>query len=167
MGLTPRRPASRRIVREPTPSASATARAPFSTRSRLRGTRFSTGLLVVVLGMVAPALAFSYFVRYGPVLSTVAQRRYPSREGDPVSTTQQAATDHDEARPAARPTQAALQARYGAADVLHYPAVARPAAGGNDVLIRGGAAGVHMGDWHLMSGHPYLMRIMGFGLRAP
>jgi NADPH:quinone reductase-like Zn-dependent oxidoreductase len=34
-------------------------------------------------------------------------------------------------------------------------------------LIRLAAAGVHIGDWHLMTGQPYLMRVMGFGLRAP
>jgi NADPH:quinone reductase-like Zn-dependent oxidoreductase len=26
---------------------------------------------------------------------------------------------------------------------------------------------VHIGDWHLMSGEPYLMRIIGFGFRGP
>ena len=29
------------------------------------------------------------------------------------------------------------------------------------------AAGVHIGDWHVMTGQPYLMRIMGFGFRGP
>jgi NADPH:quinone reductase-like Zn-dependent oxidoreductase len=63
--------------------------------------------------------------------------------------------------------QAVLQDRYGSTEVLHRATVARPATGADDVLIRVRAAGVHIGDWHLMTGQPYLMRIMGFGLRAP
>jgi NADPH:quinone reductase-like Zn-dependent oxidoreductase len=62
---------------------------------------------------------------------------------------------------------AIIQDRYGSTEVLHHGTVARPATGENDVLIRVRAAGVHFGDWHLMTGQPYLMRIMGFGLRAP
>ena len=43
----------------------------------------------------------------------------------------------------------------------------KPDVGDDDVLLRVHAAGVHIGDWHLMAGLPYLIRIMGFGLRAP
>jgi NADPH:quinone reductase-like Zn-dependent oxidoreductase len=50
---------------------------------------------------------------------------------------------------------------------LRYARAARPATGEDDVLIHVRAAGVHLGDWHLMTGQPYLMRVMGFGLRAP
>lgn len=39
--------------------------------------------------------------------------------------------------------------------------------GPGDVLVRVLAAGLHIGDWHMMTGLPYLMRVMGFGLRAP
>ena len=35
------------------------------------------------------------------------------------------------------------------------------------MLVRVVAAGVDRGAWHLMAGQPYMMRIMGFGLRAP
>jgi len=35
------------------------------------------------------------------------------------------------------------------------------------VLIEVHAAGVDRGTWHLMTGRPYLMRIMGFGFRRP
>jgi NADPH:quinone reductase-like Zn-dependent oxidoreductase len=62
---------------------------------------------------------------------------------------------------------AVVQDRYGSADVLHHATVARPESREDDVLIRVRAAGLHIGDWHLMTGQPYLMRIMGFGLRAP
>jgi NADPH:quinone reductase-like Zn-dependent oxidoreductase len=37
----------------------------------------------------------------------------------------------------------------------------------DDVLVRVRAAGLHIGDWHLMTGQPYLMRVIGFGFRAP
>ncbi|HYP44199.1 MAG TPA: NAD(P)-dependent alcohol dehydrogenase [Propionibacteriaceae bacterium] len=81
-------------------------------------------------------------------------------------TTEQAATasDHSDANAT---MQAVVQDRYGPPDVLRCATVARPATGDNDVLIRVHAAGVHIGDWHLMTGQPYLMRVMGFGLRAP
>ena len=39
--------------------------------------------------------------------------------------------------------------------------------GDDDVLVRVRAAGVDQGVWHLMAGLPYLIRLAGFGLRAP
>jgi hypothetical protein len=63
--------------------------------------------------------------------------------------------------------QAIVQDRYGSADVLQLREIEKPLAGDDDVLVRVHAAGLHIGDWHLMTGRPYLMRIMGFGLRAP
>jgi NADPH:quinone reductase-like Zn-dependent oxidoreductase len=39
--------------------------------------------------------------------------------------------------------------------------------GDGDVLVRVHAAGVDQGVWHMMAGLPYLIRIAGFGLRAP
>ena len=63
--------------------------------------------------------------------------------------------------------QAIMQDQYGSPDVLALQAVDTPELGDDDVLVRVQAAGVHSGDWHLMMGEPYLMRIMGFGFRAP
>ena len=63
--------------------------------------------------------------------------------------------------------QAIVQDRYGSADVLELQAVAQPQIGHDEVLVRVHAAGVQIGDWHVMTGQPYLMRIMGFGFRAP
>jgi len=62
---------------------------------------------------------------------------------------------------------AVLQDTYGPAGVLRMATIARPEVGVDDVLVRVQAATVHMGDWHLMTGQPYLMRILGFGLRRP
>jgi NADPH:quinone reductase-like Zn-dependent oxidoreductase len=63
--------------------------------------------------------------------------------------------------------QAITQDQYGSPDVLRLQEVDKPEVGDDDVLISVRAAGVHIGDWHLMTGEPYLMRIMGFGFRAP
>ena len=63
--------------------------------------------------------------------------------------------------------KAIIQDQYGSADVLALQQVDQPAIGNDDVLVRVHAAGLHIGDWHLMTGQPYLMRIMGFGFRAP
>lgn len=56
---------------------------------------------------------------------------------------------------------------YGSAEVLEFADVDRPVAADNEVLIRVHAAGAGPEVWHLMTGLPYLVRIMGFGLRTP
>jgi NADPH:quinone reductase-like Zn-dependent oxidoreductase len=63
--------------------------------------------------------------------------------------------------------KAVVQDRYGEADVLALRDIEVPVPGDADVLIRVRAAGVDPGTWHLMTGRPYLVRVMGFGLRAP
>jgi NADPH:quinone reductase-like Zn-dependent oxidoreductase len=63
--------------------------------------------------------------------------------------------------------QAIVQDKYGSVGVLQLTGIDKPAGGPDDVLIRVHAAGVHIGDWHVMTGQPYLMRIVGFGFRAP
>ena len=57
--------------------------------------------------------------------------------------------------------------RYGSADVLALDEIAMPVAGDDEVLIRVRAAGVGPDVWHLLTGLPYLVRVMGFGLRRP
>lgn len=61
---------------------------------------------------------------------------------------------------------AIAQRRYGQPDVLEYTAVPKPMVGDNDVLVRVGAAAVHPGDYFLMTGEPYVVRL-AFGLRRP
>lgn len=63
--------------------------------------------------------------------------------------------------------KAVVQDRYGSADVLELADIERPEAGEGEVLVRVRAAGLDAGVWHLMTGRPYLLRLMGFGLRAP
>jgi NADPH:quinone reductase-like Zn-dependent oxidoreductase len=62
---------------------------------------------------------------------------------------------------------AIVQDKYGSADVLELRDVEKPQPGDDEVLIRVHAAGVDPGVWHLMTGQPYLVRVMGFGLRRP
>jgi NADPH:quinone reductase-like Zn-dependent oxidoreductase len=63
--------------------------------------------------------------------------------------------------------KAIIQDRYGSPDVLQLREIDRPVVGDDEVLIRVHAAGIDRGVWHLMAGLPYLVRIAGFGLRAP
>jgi NADPH:quinone reductase-like Zn-dependent oxidoreductase len=63
--------------------------------------------------------------------------------------------------------KAIVQDTYGDADVLRLDDVETPRFGPADVLVRVHAAGVDPGVWHLMTGRPYLVRALGFGLRAP
>ncbi len=62
---------------------------------------------------------------------------------------------------------AVVQDSYGTPDVLHSAEVERPGIADDEVLVRVHAAGVARGDWHVMTGRPYLVRVMGFGLRRP
>jgi NADPH:quinone reductase-like Zn-dependent oxidoreductase len=63
--------------------------------------------------------------------------------------------------------KAVVQDRYGPPDVLELRDIDRPPVGDDGVLVRVRAAGVDPGVWHLTTGLPYLVRLMGFGLRAP
>ncbi len=63
--------------------------------------------------------------------------------------------------------KAIVQDRYGTADVLVLRDIERPELGDDEVLVRVHAAGVDPGVWHLMTGLPYLIRIAGYGFRAP
>ncbi|QNN51374.1 NAD(P)-dependent alcohol dehydrogenase [Nocardioides mesophilus] len=63
--------------------------------------------------------------------------------------------------------KALTQDRYGTTDVLKFRDIERPRAGEGQVLVRIVAAGMDRGAWHFMAGEPYLMRILGFGFRAP
>jgi NADPH:quinone reductase-like Zn-dependent oxidoreductase len=62
--------------------------------------------------------------------------------------------------------KAMVQDRYGSADVLELSDIETPQVGEGAVLLRVEAASVHVGDWHVMTGRPYLIRMVS-GLRAP
>lgn len=63
--------------------------------------------------------------------------------------------------------KAIVQRVYGSADVLEFVDIDKPIVGDNDVLVRVAAAGLHVGDRHVMTGRPYLLRVVGFGLLVP
>jgi NADPH:quinone reductase-like Zn-dependent oxidoreductase len=63
--------------------------------------------------------------------------------------------------------KAVVQDTYGAAEVLEVREIDKPVPNDDEVLVRVHAAGVDPGVWHLMTGLPYLVRVMGYGLRAP
>lgn len=63
--------------------------------------------------------------------------------------------------------KAIVQDTYGSHEVLELRDVETPRPGKGEVLIAVRAAGLDAGVWHLMSGKPYLLRLLGYGLRAP
>ena len=72
-----------------------------------------------------------------------------------------------EAGPASAATmRAAVQHRYGPPSVLELSELGLPLPGRGDVLVQVGAASVHPGDYFVMTGEPYVLRL-AFGLRRP
>src|SRR5690349_13205865 len=65
-----------------------------------------------------------------------------------------------------REMRAIVQDRYGSADMLRLAGIDRPEPAAGQVLVRVRAAGLDRGTWHLMTGRPYLMRLV-CGLRGP
>jgi NADPH:quinone reductase-like Zn-dependent oxidoreductase len=63
--------------------------------------------------------------------------------------------------------KAITQDRYGGAATLRLRDVPTPAVDADQILVRVAAAGVDRGAYHLMCGLPYLVRLAGYGLRAP
>jgi NADPH:quinone reductase-like Zn-dependent oxidoreductase len=85
-----------------------------------------------------------------------------------TSTQQHTPTNSGGIMPPETTMRAIVQDKYGeATDVLRLEDISRPDIGDDDVLVRVHAASVHIGDWHVMTGLPYLLRIVGFGFRAP
>jgi NADPH:quinone reductase-like Zn-dependent oxidoreductase len=65
--------------------------------------------------------------------------------------------------------KAIVQDAYGSADVLEYREIDKPAPKDDEVLVRVRAAGLDRGVWHVMTGLPYLVRVVvpTMGLRRP
>ena len=62
--------------------------------------------------------------------------------------------------------QAIVQDRYGSSEVLEAQEIDKPEVGDDEVLVRVQAASIHVGDWILMTGSPFIMRL-ATGLRKP
>lgn len=58
---------------------------------------------------------------------------------------------------------AIVRRQYGTPDVLAYEEIERPVPGDEDVLVRVHAAGASIGDFHIVTGKPYLIRLTPFG----
>jgi NADPH:quinone reductase-like Zn-dependent oxidoreductase len=62
-----------------------------------------------------------------------------------------------------RTMRAIVHARYGTPDVLTLGEIERPVPGDHEVLVRVHAAGASIGDHHVVTGRPYLIRLSPFG----
>ena len=63
--------------------------------------------------------------------------------------------------------KAIVSTKYGPPDVLKLEEVEKPTPQDNEVLIKVYATSVNAGDWHLLRGKPFLVRLMGYGLLKP
>ena len=67
-----------------------------------------------------------------------------------------------------RVMRAVVHERYGAVDeVLRVREVPVPEVADDEVLVRVRAASVHPDIWHVVTGRPYVLRLMGSGVRRP
>lgn len=69
--------------------------------------------------------------------------------------------------PATARMQAILRDRYGSEEVLRLGEIAVPRPAEGQVLLRVEAAALDRSAYHTMTGKPYLIRLMGYGLRKP
>ncbi len=74
---------------------------------------------------------------------------------------------HSQPATPARTMRAVVQDRYGATETWRLTDIDTPEIEAHEVLVHVHAAGLDRGTWHTMTGRPYLMRLMGFGLRSP
>jgi NADPH:quinone reductase-like Zn-dependent oxidoreductase len=66
------------------------------------------------------------------------------------------------------PMRAIVRRRYGTPDVLELRTIERPVPGDDEVLVRVHAAGVSIGDHHVVTGKPYVIRLSPHGgVRRP
>lgn len=63
--------------------------------------------------------------------------------------------------------RAVVQDAYGSPDGLAVREVDLPVVRDDDVLVRVHAASVHPDVWHVVTGRPYVLRLMGSGLLRP
>src|ERR1700755_2915385 len=88
---------------------------------------------------------------------------------------QELPTDSVNPRPNGKPSppsarehlmKVSVQPRYGSPDVLQLRDIDKPLVKDDEVLVRVHAAAVNIGDWHLLRGVPYVIRLVA-GLRGP
>lgn len=67
----------------------------------------------------------------------------------------------------AQTTKAALQRAYGSPSQIRVARTDLAPLAEGEVLVEVHAAGLDRGAWHLATGRPFVMRLIGFGLRRP
>lgn len=72
-------------------------------------------------------------------------------------------TSASAASAARRTMRAIVHRRYGTPDALALEEVERPVPGDEDVLVRVHAAGASIGDHHVVTGKPYVIRLSPYG----
>ena len=80
-----------------------------------------------------------------------------------TNTDDSSSAPHATAQATARTMRAVIHPHYGTPDVLTLGEVPRPVPGPDDVLVRVHAAGASIGDHHIVTGKPYLVRLSPFG----
>jgi NADPH:quinone reductase-like Zn-dependent oxidoreductase len=95
-----------------------------------------------------------------------------AKEGSTMDASHATTVAVDEGRPTTgreATMKAIVQDAYGSADVLELRDIDRPVPKDDEVLVQVQAAGVHRGDWHIMTGLPYMIRLVvpTLGLRKP
>ena len=63
--------------------------------------------------------------------------------------------------------KAIIYEKYGPPDVLRLEEIEKPEAGDGEVLVRVQVASVNPFDWHILTGKPFGLRLMGFGFLKP
>ena len=63
--------------------------------------------------------------------------------------------------------KAIVQERYGSPDNLELREVDKPVPGDDELLVRVRAASIHPDVWHVVTGRPYVLRLMGAGFSKP
>jgi len=63
--------------------------------------------------------------------------------------------------------KAVIQDRYGPPEALQLKEIDKPEATDDEVLVRIRAASLHPDVWHVVTGRPYVLRVMGSGLFKP
>ena len=63
--------------------------------------------------------------------------------------------------------KAITQYEYGGPEKLRFEDIEKPTPEEDGVLIEVRAASLNVADWHMMTGTPYMVRLMGTGLRKP
>jgi 2-desacetyl-2-hydroxyethyl bacteriochlorophyllide A dehydrogenase len=63
--------------------------------------------------------------------------------------------------------KAIVYTKYGSPDVLELKEVDKPAPKDDDVLVKVEAASINAAEGHLVSGKPFIMRLMGIGFLKP